>query len=96
MPFPLTEMTWDFQVIDDDGIEQEILAFAVKPRFTEELCKIAYDCGLLPTHLCPGAILDHKVLVNYRPLEQYQEKALRQYWCENNNPTFLKPIRLPG
>lgn len=91
MPFPLTEMTWDFQVIDDDGIEQEILAFAVKPRFTEELCKIAYDCGLLPTHLCPGAILDHKVLVNYRPLEQYQEKALVNIGAKTTTLLFLNP-----
>ena len=91
MPFPLTEMTWDFQVIDDDGIEQEILAFAVKPRFTEELCKIAYDCGLLPTHLCPGAILDHKVLVNYRPLEQYQEKALVNIGAKTTTLLFSNP-----
>lgn len=91
MPFPLTEMTWDFQVIDDDGIEQEILAFAVKPRFTEELCKIAYDCGLLPTHLCPGAILDHKVLVDYRPLEQYQEKALVNIGAKTTTLLFSNP-----
>lgn len=91
MPFPLTEMTWDFQVIDDDGIEQEILAFAVKPRFTEELCKIAYGCGLLPTHLCPGAILDHKVLVNYRSLEQYQEKALVNIGAKTTTLLFSNP-----
>jgi len=91
MPFPLTEMTWDFQVIDDDGIEQEILAFAVKPRFTEELCKIAYDCGLLPTHLCPGAILDHKVLVNYRSLEQYHEKALVNIGAKTTTLLFSNP-----
>ncbi len=91
MPFPLTEMTWDFQVIDDDGIEQEILAFAVKPRFTEELCKIAYDCGLLPTHLCPGAILDHNVLVNYRPLEQYNEKALVNIGAKTTTLLFSNP-----
>ena len=91
MPFPLAEMTWDFQVIDDDGIEQEILAFAVKPRFTEELCKIAYECGLLPTHLCPGAILDHKVLVNYRLLEQYQEKALVNIGAKTTTLLFSNP-----
>lgn len=91
MPFPLAEMTWDFQVIDDDGIEQEILAFAVKPRFSEELCKIAYECGLLPTHLCPGAILDHKVLVNYRSLEQYQEKALVNIGAKTTTLLFSNP-----
>jgi type IV pilus assembly protein PilM len=91
MPFPLAEMTWDFQVIDDDGIEQEILAFAVKPHFTEELCKIAYECGLLPTHLCPGAILDHRVLVNYRLLEQYHEKALVNIGAKTTTLLFSNP-----
>ena len=27
MPFPLAELIWDYQIIDDDGVEQEILAF---------------------------------------------------------------------
>ena len=35
MPFPLAELIWDYQVIDDDGVEQEILAFAVKPEIAE-------------------------------------------------------------
>lgn len=91
MPFPLAEMTWDFQVIDDDGIEQEILAFAVKPHFTSELCKIAYQCGLLPTHLCPGAILDHQVLVNYRTLEQYNEKVLVNIGAKTTTLLFSNP-----
>ena len=29
----------DYQVIDDDGVEQEILAFAVKPEVAESFVK---------------------------------------------------------
>ena len=39
MPVPLTELIWDYQVIDDDGVEQEILAFAVKPKVAEDFCE---------------------------------------------------------
>ena len=91
MPFPLSEMNWDFQIIDDDGIEQEILAYAVKPKFTEEICNIAYGCGLLPTHLCPCAILDHEVLSNYPSLGDYQEKALLNIGSNTTTIIFSNP-----
>ena len=91
MPFPLSEMNWDFQIIDDDGIEQEILAYAVKPKFTEEICNIAYECGLLPTHLCPCAILDHEVLSNYPSLGDYQEKALLNIGSNTTTIIFSNP-----
>ena len=39
MPFPLAELIWDYQVIDDDGVEQEILAFAVKPEVAAICCR---------------------------------------------------------
>ena len=35
MPLPLSELVWDYLVIDDDGVEEEILAFAVKPKIVE-------------------------------------------------------------
>lgn len=91
IPFPLAEMNWDFQVIDDDGIEQEILAYAVKLQFAEELCKLASSCGLLPTHLCPGAILDHEVLVRCDRLAQYHEKALINIGAKTTTLLFSNP-----
>ena len=39
MPFPLAELVWDYQVIDDDGVEQEILAFAVKAKLPKHFAK---------------------------------------------------------
>ena len=38
MPLPLSELIWDYLVIDDDGVEEEILAFAVKPEIVEKFC----------------------------------------------------------
>ena len=46
MPFPLSELIWDYQVVDDDGVEQEILAFAVKPDVAESFCEKVVSIGL--------------------------------------------------
>ena len=48
--FPLSELIWDYQVIDDDGVEQEILAFAVKPEVAESFCEKVVEIGLSPQY----------------------------------------------
>ena len=53
MPVPLDTMIWDFQIIDDDGIEQEILAYAVKPQLIDEICRILYGANLLQRIFAP-------------------------------------------
>ena len=56
MPVPLTELIWDYQVIDDDGVEQEILAFAVKPKVAEDFCERVMEIGLNPVQITPHRI----------------------------------------
>lgn len=62
MPFPLAELIWDYQIIDDDGVEQEILAFAVKPEVAETFCERIVELGLTPTQITPAPILDYNAL----------------------------------
>jgi type IV pilus assembly protein PilM len=62
LPFPIKDLTWDFSVIDDDGIEEEILSFAIKPEVAHRLSKIIFSCGCTPTHFIPAAILDHEAI----------------------------------
>ena len=62
MPFPLAELIWDYQVIDDDGVEQEILAFAVKPEVAESFCEKLVELGLSPIQITPAPILDYNAL----------------------------------
>jgi len=91
MPFPLSEMVWDFQVIDDDGIEQEILAYAVKPQLINSICKVIYDCGLIPVHICPGALLDYEVLVRSQKLKDFSEKVLINVGAKSTSLLFANP-----
>jgi type IV pilus assembly protein PilM len=62
MPFPLAELIWDYQIIDDDGVEQEILAFAVKPEVAESFCEKLVLLGLAPIQITPAPILDYNAL----------------------------------
>ena len=62
MPFPLAELIWDYQIIDDDGVEQEILAFAVKPEVAESFCEKLVLLGLTPIQITPAPILDYNAL----------------------------------
>jgi type IV pilus assembly protein PilM len=62
MPVPLTELIWDYQVIDDDGVEQEILAFAVKPKVAEEFCERVMEIGLNPVQITPAPVLDYNAM----------------------------------
>ncbi|MDG1138608.1 MAG: pilus assembly protein PilM [Opitutales bacterium] len=62
MPFPLAELIWDYQIIDDDGVEQEILAFAVKPEVAETFCERVVQLGLTPTQLTPAPVLDYNAM----------------------------------
>ena len=64
MPFPLSELIWDYQVIDDDGVEQEILAFAVKPEVAESFCEKVVSIGLNPTQITPAPILDYNAFIS--------------------------------
>ena len=62
MPVPLTELIWDYQVIDDDGVEQEILAFAVKPKVAEDFCERVMEIGLNPVQITPAPVLDYNAM----------------------------------
>ena len=62
MPVPLTDLIWDYQVIDDDGVEQEVLAFAVKPKVAEDFCEKVMEMGLNPVQITPAPVLDYNAL----------------------------------
>ena len=83
-------MTWDFQVIDDDGIEQEI-CFWLNP-FHREAAKLFVLAW--PYHF-PSAILDHSTVDT--TLER-TEKALsilvrlQPYFSQTRQTSWLEPL----
>ena len=62
MPFPLSDLIWDYQIIDDDGVEEEVLAFAVKPEVAENFSEKMLTLGLTPKQITPAQVLDYSAI----------------------------------
>jgi len=91
MPFPLAELIWDYQVIDDDGVEQEILAFAVKPEIAETFCEKVVEIGLNPLQITPAPILDYNALISSGVGLEQQETLVVNIGAKSTNLLFINP-----
>ena len=90
MPFPLAELIWDYQVIDDDGVEQEILAFAVKPEVAESFCEKLVELGLSPIQITPAPILDYNAL-RATGIGLMKANPWLSIWGKSTNLLFINP-----
>ncbi len=91
MPFPLSELIWDYQVIDDDGVEQEILAFAVKPEVAENFCEKVVAIGLNPIQITPAPILDYNAFISSGIGLEQQETLVVNVGAKSTNLLFINP-----
>jgi len=90
LPFAIKDLSWDFSTIDDDGIEEEVLSFAIKPETAQKLCQIVYRCGFLPTQFIPAAILDHESVCSL-PNTANQECLFLNVGAKSTNVIFKNP-----
>jgi type IV pilus assembly protein PilM len=91
MPFPLSELIWDYQVIDDDGVEQEILAFAVKPEVAESFCEKVVEIGLSPIQITPAPVLDYNALISSGVGIEQEETLVVNIGAKSTNLLFINP-----
>ena len=88
MPFPLETLLWDFLVIEDDGIEQEILSFAIKPDVIEKLTQSIFSSGIVPVRFTPGPALDHCSLKESLKTQD-SDSLLINFGAKSTNLTFF-------
>ena len=62
IPFPLHEVIWDSQIVEDDGVETEVLFVACKTEVIEDLCKSAEGAGLAIERIDAAPLLDYNAL----------------------------------
>lgn len=91
MPVPLTDLIWDYQVIDDDGVEQEVLAFAVKPKVAEDFCEKVMEMGLNPVQITPAPVLDYNALRTSGIGLDSGETLVVNIGAKSTNLLFLNP-----
>jgi len=88
MPFPLETLIWDFLVIDDDGIEQEILTFAIKPDVIEKLTSLTFKNGVIPKRFTPGPSLDYFAHFSAKASSN-EDLLFLNFGAKSTNLTFI-------
>ncbi len=59
IPYPMSEVSWDYQVISDDGVETEIFLSSMKSSVADEFCSVLSSVGIIPDAIESGSILDY-------------------------------------
>ena len=57
-PFPLEELVWDSQIISSDGIEDDVVLFALKRSNAIRFTQLMIGAGVKPTSIQPATNLD--------------------------------------
>ena len=92
MPFPLSDLIWDYQIIDDDGVEDEVLAFAVKPEVAENFCEKMVNLGLIPIQITPAQVLDYNAIKGSLGEENDNSEILAiNIGAKSTNLLFINP-----
>ena len=59
IPYPIGEVSWDYEVISDDGVETEIFLTSMKSSAADEFCAALSRAGIIPESIEASSILDY-------------------------------------
>lgn len=59
IPYPLSEVVWDHEVISDDGVETEVVVIAVKSEVINGFCGNLRKQGVTPLRVEAASVLDY-------------------------------------
>ncbi len=59
IPYPLSELVWDYQVVADDGIETEIFLASIRAEDADALCQTLSSIGIVVDAIDASSILDY-------------------------------------
>ncbi len=59
IPYPISEVSWDYQIISDDGVESEIFLTSMKSSAADEFCEALSSVGIVPESIEASSILDY-------------------------------------
>jgi len=62
IPYPLHEVVWDHQVVDDDGVETEVLFIACKSNTIDEFCSEVSQAGFTVETINAATVLDYNAI----------------------------------
>ncbi len=87
IPYPLHEVVWSYQIVQDDGVEVDVLLVAVKSDIAEAICKMLEDLRLIPVSLLASPVLDYNAYRFNNP-EESGEFLVVNIGMKNTNLVF--------
>lgn len=58
IPYPLSEVVWGSQLLSSDGVESEVLLFALRSDISGRIARLITEAGLRPTVIQASPLLD--------------------------------------
>lgn len=87
IPYPLSEVNWDYQILTDDGVECEVLFIAIKADVARRFCNEVARLGLKPSRINASTILDCMAL-RYAFGEEQGDVLMANIGARATNLTF--------
>lgn len=88
IPYPLAEVVWDSQIISTDGVEAEVMLFALKQDVATRIAGVITAAGLTPSVLEASTILDYQAWRAANPGE-VEEVLIINIGARTTNMTFV-------
>ena len=63
IPYPLNEVIWDSQVMSSDGVEAEVLLFALRAEVASRIANLVSSTGLRPYAIQAAPLLDSQAFL---------------------------------
>jgi type IV pilus assembly protein PilM len=63
IPYPLNEVIWDSQVMASDGVEAEVLLFALRTEVATRIATLVMSTGLRPASIQAAPLLDSQAFL---------------------------------
>lgn len=91
-PFPLTELVWDSQIVSTDGVEAEVVLFAMKKENADRFALQMMRSGITPEIVQPSTNLDYQAYRFLHRGEPVEENVLiANVGARTTNLTFITP-----
>ncbi len=88
IPFPLNEVVWDSQIIATDGVEAEVMLFALKQDAAARIAGVVSASGLTPSVLEASTLLDYQAWRAANPADT-DEVLIVNIGARTTNMTFV-------